>query len=197
MIDPETHNWKEQLIDSIFLPEEAEKIKSILLCPNRQDFLVWLGTPTGTFTTWSAYQLMVNDNNRVTGSSSNPVRLNAFWNGIWKANDPYKIRVFMWRACSSILPTKTNLFKQGIVSSSTCPTCQDGAESVLHILWDCAYAKECWQNSPLSHLCTLPRLSSWNDLVELVLRKEVSPVKEIFFVLAWMIWGCRNDAWLN
>uniref|UniRef100_A0A2N9F8H0 Reverse transcriptase domain-containing protein n=1 Tax=Fagus sylvatica TaxID=28930 RepID=A0A2N9F8H0_FAGSY len=157
LIDPETHNWKEQLIDSIFLPEEAEKIKSIPLCPNRQDSLVWLGTPTGTFTTRSAYQLMVDDNNRVTGSSSNPVRLNAFWNGIWKANDPHKIRVFMWRACSSILPTKTNLFKRGIVSSSTCPTCQDGAESVLHILWDCAYAKECWQNSPLSHLCTLPR----------------------------------------
>ena len=110
---------------------------------------------------------------------------------------PHKIRVFMWRACSSILPTKTNLFKREIVSSNTCPTCQDGAESVLHILWDCAYAKECWQNSPLSHLCTLPRPSSWNDLVELVLRKEVSPVKEIFFVLAWMIWGCRNDAWLN
>jgi hypothetical protein len=158
---------------------------------------VWLGTPTGTFTTRSAYQLMVDDNNRVTGSSSNPMRLNAFWNGIWRANVPHKIRVFMWRACSSILPTKTNLFKRGIVSSSTCPTCQDGAESVLHILWDCAYAKECWQNSPLSHLCTLPRPSSWNDLVELVLRKEVSPVKEIFFVLAWMIWGCRNDAWLK
>ena len=33
--------------------------------------------------------------------------------------------------------------------------------------------------------------------MELVLRKEVSPVKEIFFVLAWMIWGCRNDIWLN
>uniref|UniRef100_A0A2N9HTW8 RNase H type-1 domain-containing protein n=1 Tax=Fagus sylvatica TaxID=28930 RepID=A0A2N9HTW8_FAGSY len=80
LIDPKTHNWKEQLIDSIFLPEEAEKIKSIPLCPNRQDSLVWLGTPTGTFTTRSAYQLMVDDNNRVTGSSSNPVRLNAFWN---------------------------------------------------------------------------------------------------------------------
>ena len=49
----------------------------------------------------------------------------------------------------------------------------------------------------LHYLTCAPCPSSWNDLVELVLRKEVSPVKEIFFVLAWMIWGCRNDAWLN
>ena len=111
LIDPKTHNWKEQLIDSIFLPEEAKKIKSIPFCHNRQDSLVWLGTLTGSFTTRNAYQLMVNDKNRVTGSSSNPVRLNAFWNGKWKVNVPHKIRVFMWRACNSILPTKTNLFK--------------------------------------------------------------------------------------
>ena len=141
--------------------------------------------------------MLAEDKTRLTGSSSNPGRLHAFWKNLWSIDVPNKIRVFMWRACSSILPTKTNLFKRGIVSSSTCPNCNDEAETILHSLWECAYAKECWLNSPLSHMCSSAHPSSWSDLVGQVLSQGSTPETEIFFVLAWKIWGCRNDAWLH
>lgn len=152
--------------------------------PDRQDSIVWMGTPTSIFTTRSAYQMMVEDKNNASGSSSNLVRRNLFWKGIWRAKVPHKIRMFMWHAYSSILPTKTNLFKQGIVSSLSCPNCQEEVETILHVLWDCDFAKECWIHSPLSHLSNTLHPSSWSDAVEHVLRKEGSPEQEIFFVLA-------------
>lgn len=194
---PETNQRKEQLIDSIFWPKKAAQIKSIPVSSTRLDSLVWLGTPTGIFTTRSAYQILAEDKNRHTSSSSNPERLHAFWKGICRVKVPYKIRVFMWRACSYILPTKTSLFKRRVTSSSLCPICLDDAETVLHSLWDCGFAKECWHNSPLSHMCSDLRPTSWLDLVRHVLMKAGKLECEIFFVLAWMVWGCRYDAWLN
>uniref|UniRef100_A0A2N9GQD2 Reverse transcriptase zinc-binding domain-containing protein n=1 Tax=Fagus sylvatica TaxID=28930 RepID=A0A2N9GQD2_FAGSY len=197
LVDPESNQWKEQLIDSIFWPEEAAQIKSIPMFSTRSDSLVWMGTPTGTFTTRSAYHMLAEDKNGQMGSSSNPERLHAFWKSIWRVNVPHKIRVFMWRACSSCLPTKTSLFTRGVTSFSLCPICLDEAETMLHSLWDCGFAKECWQNSPLSHIRNALRATSWIDLVGHVLMKSGKLKGEVFFVLAWMIWGCRNDAWLN
>ena len=197
LIDIETHQWKKPLIDSIFWLEKVAQIKAILLSPSRQDSLVWIGTYNGIFTTQSAYHMLAKDKTKLTGLSSNLGRLHAFWKNLWSIDVPNKIQVFMWRACSSILPTKTNLFKQGIVSSSTCPNCNDEAETILHSLWECAYAKECWLNSPLSHMCSSAHPSNWSDLVGQVLSQGSTPETEISFVLAWKIWGCRNDAWLH
>ena len=175
------------------MPVEATKIKAIPLHLDRQDSVVWMGTPTGIFTTRNAYQMMVKDKNNALGSSSNPVRRHSFWKGIWRAKVPHKIRMFMWRACSSIFPTKTNFFKRGIVSSLSCPNCQEEVETILHVLWDCDFAKECWIHSPLSHLSNTLHLARWSDVVEHVLRKEGLLEQEIFFVLAWLIWKGRND----
>jgi hypothetical protein len=70
-------------------------------------------------------------------------------------------------------------------------------ETEKHILWDCEYAKEVWQGSLLSALCQRPRLGSLSDLVELVLSELPAPDTELFFTIAWNIWGNRNAGWLN
>ena len=57
LIDDDSRLWKSSLIDSIFLPSEAEQIKSIPLHPSRPDSMVWSGTPNGHFSTRNAYQL--------------------------------------------------------------------------------------------------------------------------------------------
>jgi len=33
------------------------------------------------------------------------------WNALWKLHIPNKIKVFGWRACQEILPTRSNLAK--------------------------------------------------------------------------------------
>ena len=60
-------------------------------------------------------------------------------------NVPNLVKMFLWRACNNILPTKANLKKQGIVHNSCCNFCQLKEETVLHILWECPWAKDIWE----------------------------------------------------
>jgi hypothetical protein len=68
-----------------------------------------------------------------------------------------------------------------VVSSYSFPICNDDAETILHFLLECEYAKEAWLNSSVQHLCTMARPSSWSDLVDHVFQKLESPEIEIFF----------------
>jgi hypothetical protein len=43
----------------------------------------------------------------------------------------------------------------------------------------------------------MARPAAWSDLVDYVLWNLVPPEMEIFFTMAWMIWGARNYSWLN
>ncbi len=96
--------------------------------------MVWLGTPNGRFTTRNVYMLQIEERNSALGSASDKSHLHSFWKALWSVSVPTKIKTFMWRACQSILPTKTNLFRRGVVSAYSCPICNEDAETVLHSL---------------------------------------------------------------
>ena len=117
LINSDSWQWNEALVDTIFIPYEAQMIKTISLHPwRKEDRLIWMGTTNGHFTTKSAYTLQLENKENLMGSSSNQKRLHTYWKGIWGVKIPNKIRVFTWRACHSTLPTRTNLFKRGVVS---------------------------------------------------------------------------------
>ena len=77
--------WKTQIIEAIFLPHEAELIKSIPLSIRLpEDKLVWAATPNGLFSVRSAYRLAVvgsRPNNR--GASSDNSKNRRFWKLLW------------------------------------------------------------------------------------------------------------------
>ena len=81
LISHDVATWKTQVIDTIFLPNEAELIKSIPLSSCLpEDKLVWAAIPNGLFTVWSAYRLAMEESrssNRGTGSDSSKTR--SFW----------------------------------------------------------------------------------------------------------------------
>ena len=116
LIIDHSHSWNHRLIDEVFLPHEAETIKAIPLRPSRpKDSWCWTGTTRGVFSVQSAYHLlkeveMAND----VGSSSNPSLSQHIWKTIWGLGVQPKIRNFLWRACSNILPTRSKLFDKKI-----------------------------------------------------------------------------------
>ena len=63
-------------------------------------------------------------------------------------NCPNKVRMFMWRAYSNILPTKYQLQARGIGRVDVCDLC-GGYETSGHILWGCKVAGEVWSNTRL------------------------------------------------
>ena len=66
------------------------------------------------------------------------------WTALWKLRIPNKIKVFGWRACNDILPTKLNLTKRRIIDDFVCPICMRFPESATHVSWECDVAQDVW-----------------------------------------------------
>ena len=62
LIKEDTRTWDEDVIDGIFVPEEATLIKSILLSRYpTEDKLFWPWTQTGKYTCKSGYLFLKNE----------------------------------------------------------------------------------------------------------------------------------------
>ena len=81
LISHDVAAWKTQIIDAIFLPHEAELIKSIPLSSCLpEDTIVWAATPNGLFTVRSAYRLEMEESRSSNrASSSDPSKTRRFW----------------------------------------------------------------------------------------------------------------------
>jgi len=145
IIDQETHTWNIELINSLFMPEEAKVIASMPLCYSLPpDKLVWQGTNDGVFSVKSAYHMGMDSNSRSKGSASCVSLENRIWKVIWALEVPNSVKMFMWRACNDLLPTKCNLLKRKMMDESVCPYCCREEETVVHVLWSCPAAQDVW-----------------------------------------------------
>ena len=69
------------------------------------------------------------------------------WAAIWKLRIPNKMKVFGWRACHDILPTKRNLKKKRVLSEELCSFCSRFQKSTIHVLWECTVVQDIWHGS--------------------------------------------------
>ena len=70
-------------MQQLFMPHEAKLILSTPLSVRLpSDYLIWSQTPTGVFTTCSAYQQLANSAMANSASSSNPNPQKKFWRGL-------------------------------------------------------------------------------------------------------------------
>ena len=61
---------------------------------------------------------------------------------LWKLKIPTKIKVFGWRACLDILPTRENLARRRINEDVGCGVCSLDTETGYHALWGCGLAQD-------------------------------------------------------
>ena len=191
LIDPQSHTWNDNLVDSIFLPFEAQKIKAIPLCiTNQPDCLYWPKSNDGLYTVSSGYQWLCSEENSDAVSVSNTERHRNFWKKIWKATVPGKIKQFLWKACSNALPTLENLKKRRVVNDDTCFQCSLKAESSLHALWECEVFRQVWDTDFSWINRQIMATGSFENLLEVVYEKPHQ--LEVFAVMAWFLWMRRN-----
>jgi hypothetical protein len=184
LINHEQGCWNSMLIDQIFLPSDAEKIKQIPLSSRRpQDKLIWAGNRRGVFSVKNAYWSLLQKSNVITESSSTG-SLTKFWNGVWSAKVQPKIRNFIWRACRNILPTQTKLFDKKISSSFSCQWCEDEPETGDHILWRCDFAQRVWSACSVPIPTGVDANGSFSDFLDRCLRDLGSPEIEIIMTVA-------------
>jgi hypothetical protein len=143
VVDPDSRWWNVPLIYSMFSKEEADCITVIHLSKYGQpDLQIWRGTSTGEFKVRSAYYLEKDSKEVDQGKSSHNSNSYSLWKTIWGMHVPNPVKMFLWRSCHNILPTKDNLQKKGIVLDSSCIFCNYEQETAQHVLWDCPSASD-------------------------------------------------------
>lgn len=158
LIDPETREWRMELIHRIFLPQVANLIGSIALSSQlHDDKQIWVVTTNGRFNVRSAYKLAMELSSKSgVASASDNSNMRMFWKYLWSINIPHKVKHFAWCACKEILPTKENLKRRKVIEDNGCDSCQAHEDSSGHLFWSCCRAQEIWAISKL-----FPRNYAW------------------------------------
>ncbi|KAL0445036.1 UNVERIFIED_CONTAM: putative mitochondrial protein [Sesamum latifolium] len=191
-----TREWNEVVISALFWPEDRDYILQIPLSfSSVPDLLIWHYSPNGIFSVRSAYHLALSLDSPA-GSSTG--RWNSrVWRALWQAYIPNKAKVFMWRAIQNILPTASNLAKRLKSDSVVCPFCDFSAETPIHSLLYCSFARQVWALSGLRW----STLDSHDQSVEdwfagLVLKLSPSDL-HLVVMICWSLWWSRNLKLIN
>lgn len=64
---------------------------------------------------------------------------------IWKLVIPPKVRLFVWKLCQGILPTRSNLRRRIIQIEGGCLWCAREKETSTHLLFKCISARDVWK----------------------------------------------------
>lgn len=156
------------------------------------DKLVWWPAKNGFFLVKSAYYLEMQERDSTQGEPSNQTNDKVFWRAIWGLNIKGVVKNFLWRACHNSLPSKLNLFKRKILTSSTCPTCNFEEESITHTLWECPVANKVWgeKDSPLNKWAT--NTSNFRNLWADIMHSQTSSNQALCAVIFHNLWLRMN-----
>lgn len=187
-----TRQWNWQILHE-FLPANVCLAIAEFPLPNQQDdndCLVWTVSANGLFSFSSALSVV---------ESAGTDTSDRLWSKIWKLKAPERVKSFLWLAAHERLPTNTHCVKCKVIASDMCSRCGEEAESTLHALRDCFYAKAIWAQlvpqGVLSHFMSIP-LRDW-IVLNLSYNHHSSNKPSwplIFSVASWLIWRWRTNA---
>lgn len=115
LINPIAEDWDEELIRTIFWPEDVPKILSIPVHMEMDDVLAWHFDPKGVFSVKSAYKVFCDDQNRnarndsAASSSRDGGDSEKVWSMIWNMQAPRRLKHFLWRLAHNSLALRLNL----------------------------------------------------------------------------------------
>ena len=154
--------------------------------------LLWKENKKGAFSVKTTYRVAIRINQQEQVENSLAQKDRRLWNRIWKLNIPPKVRNFVWRACSDILPNSTNLCRKRIPLNPACAICQQHDETVAHALWGCPLARNV-------QALVKGKMQKWSSKVEdfYILVRELMGVLttkelEVWAIVSWSIWNARN-----
>jgi TM2 domain-containing membrane protein YozV len=88
---------------------------------------------------------------------------------IWKSKLHNKLKKYLWRIASNLLPTYISLVRFNLNLDTCCCLCEQAPETSLHLFWDCALARALWFGLEWNIKTDIFPLASLVDLIELLL----------------------------
>lgn len=150
------------------------------------DSLYWWPDKKGQFKVKDAYQLLTHQD-----SLWRDHNMDTFWMKLWKLNIPPRVKDFMWRVESSCLPTKERLIARHIEVDPLCCVSNNASESEVHIMWECSYARDCWNEARWANQVVTH--SSLGSLFSSVFQNSSHEQCVLFSVICYTIWKHRNE----
>ncbi|XP_058775612.1 uncharacterized protein LOC131649885 [Vicia villosa] len=161
------------------------------------DSFVWWRHPNG-FSVKASYEGLIASINHTT---TLPTNVLDSLRSLWASKLPSKSLIFGWRILLDRLPTKTNLFRRGILGENVsllCPFCLLEEENSDHIFSSCLVSVRWWNQT-----CDWLRLKvsfPSNTVVEKLSFFEKLCKSSFRFCPGWLfglavccaIWKCRN-----
>ncbi|KAJ8450950.1 hypothetical protein Cgig2_032575 [Carnegiea gigantea] len=124
----------------LFLPCDVDTILGIPLCNSwPADKLIWDYKSNGLFTVRSAYHLIMKGKRDDVGCSF--MDDNKFWKALWELDILPRVKIFAWRVCRDVLPTRCNLARRMAAVGMNCAIYGAMEESDIHILLECPFAQ--------------------------------------------------------
>ncbi|XVF19618.1 hypothetical protein REPUB_Repub11eG0126300 [Reevesia pubescens] len=115
------------------------------------------------------------------------------WSKIWNAMVPTKIKNFSLKVALDYFSVYWNLNKRKIDVCVVCPRCVQSEETTHHAPRDCSFAEECWKQSGLMEVWKLDETQSMEQCLSAVANTLNQSSFDKGMVLAWAIWGSRNE----
>jgi len=119
---------------------------------------------------------------------------NRWWAGcIWEWKVPLKLVCFFWLTLHNKILTWDNLCLRGWHGSGLCPFCKLNSENVLHIFFDCTFARQVWE-----FFCATFHINwEWRlDSVEghfTHWKNSGHSHQSLLIFICWGLWRSRNE----
>ncbi|KAK3193470.1 hypothetical protein Dsin_024780 [Dipteronia sinensis] len=190
--------WKSLMWGKAIIVAEADvsAILSISIGRHRwPDSLQWHFDQNGSYSTKSGYWLGC-PLRSAAGSSDSSLFFNnsSSWStSLWKLQIPYKVKIFVWKACNNLLPCFEVLARHKIPVARIYPMYKCKNESILHGLWSCSSLK-------LVRVFWFPKLAAnhkdksyfFDFMLNCFSRLKLEDLR-LFYMCLWKIWSIRND----
>lgn len=184
---PNAKEWDVNKVEQTFQEDDVRCILQVRIPRNHvQDRVAWMATNDGRYTAKSGYHFWYNRN----FDMSNEIESKG-WNRLWKLQIPHKTKLILWHFCRNNIPVRNLLRGKGVQTTIICPMCNTDVEHLLHVFFDCDYAKRCWVKSGLSYdMGEVYSGPTW------LLEKLCNEPEESLITIAktlWGIWFARNN----
>ena len=104
---------------------------------DRKDKLIWAASNFGNYIVKEGYNAII--------CSQQWEAVNIPLNLCWDKSCLPKAGLFLWLAFQGKILTYDNLQKRGFSGPSRCILCKQESEDIDHLLYNCTYAKFCWE----------------------------------------------------
>uniref|UniRef100_A0A2C9V6E1 RNase H type-1 domain-containing protein n=1 Tax=Manihot esculenta TaxID=3983 RepID=A0A2C9V6E1_MANES len=178
--------WNREVLSQVFNDRDRNLILSLPL-PNisKPDSLYWRLSTDGFYSVKSAYKALTWDESLVSMNDQQHL-----WKKIWSLQLIPKVKNFIWRACSNILPVRSVLVSRHVPIQDVCPFCLVESETIFHALISCPFVRQVWRASYLGWFS--PPSATFTEWLWKVLNLFNDSDVALALVLCWCLWEARN-----